>query len=353
VLLLPLAALGAVKTAMRLPALAVLGAALWYMTGPEGGLYRAAMLIPGLHQVRAPIQGWFIAALALAMLAAAGTDWAGARLPVPWLRLALAAVLFADLWYWNSLHNPLAYARMSFDEMYGAHEEMGREKVAATQPLLTRFDAPRNFAAMGPLDHPLDLKLESTYGYFALEPALYDEYDEARKRNPKLGDGLNLGRYVNMQTGAVDMNPSALPRAYFPKTVGDVRNEAESKSALETLDPGARSIALTPHAPFQQDAAATARVVYHDERSYRVKYAAAAPSLLKLSEDWHPGWRASMGATDLPVVRVDHALMGAVVPAGTGEVTFRFHSTYFAIGAAITLAAIVGLGAAAIYWNGE
>ena len=36
--------------------------------------------------------------------------------------------------------------------------------------------------------------------------------------------------------------------------------------------------------------------------------------------------------------------MGAVVPAGDGEVEFRFHSNYFAAGLTITLVAALGLG---------
>jgi uncharacterized membrane protein YfhO len=43
--------------------------------------------------------------------------------------------------------------------------------------------------------------------------------------------------------------------------------------------------------------------------------------------------------------------MGAVVPAGDGEVEFRFHSNYFGAGLAITLVAALGLGLLA--WRGR
>src|ERR1039457_750768 len=171
-LLVPLAALGAAKTRMRWPALTILIPTLWYLAGPAGGFYRLAGIIPGLHKVRAPIQGWFIAALALAMLAGAGADWIFGRWRVPALPFILIAFLFADVWYWNSFNNPLAYARGSFAELYGDREAYARQQVAETQAPLTRFDGPRAFPGLGPLDHPLDLRLETTYGYFALEPAL-------------------------------------------------------------------------------------------------------------------------------------------------------------------------------------
>jgi hypothetical protein len=349
-LLLPLAVLGAVKTRARWPGLWLIIPPAWYMLGPAGGFYRLATLAPGLGKFRAPIQGWFLVALGLALLAAAGGNWLFTHWRVPYLGMIVAAVFFADVWHSNSLNNTLAYARASFDDLYGAHEEMGRAKVAASQPPLTRFDGPRNLAALGPLDHPLDLKLEATYGYFALEPAVYDEYAEAMQRNPKLRDGLNVSRFLNTTTGHLDANPSVLPRAYFPKAVADVSSPLESRQALETLDPGTRSVALLPHSPIRQDPAATASVVSYDEQSYRIRYHAASPSLLKLSVAWYPGWRATLNGGELPVVRVDHALMGVVVPAGDGEVQFRFHSNYFASGLAITLVAALGL--ALLAWRG-
>ena len=350
-LLLPLAALGVVKTRARLPGLLLIVPPAWYMLGPAGGFYRLVALAPGLNKFRAPIQGWFLVAFGLALLAAAGGNWLFARWRIPYLGIAVAAIFFADVWYWNSIDNPLACARASFEELYGAHEEVGRAKVAASQPPLTRFEGPRYLAALGPQDHPLDLKLEATYGYFALEPAVYDEYTDALQRNSKLRDGLNVSRFLNMTTGNLDSNPSVLPRAYFPKAVVDVSSLAESRQALEELDPAAQSVVLLPHSPIRQDAAATASVISYDEQSYRIRYHAASPSLLKLSVTWYPGWRATLGDGELPVVRVDHALMGAVVPAGDGKVEFRFHSNYFAAGLAITLVAALGLGVLA--WRGS
>lgn len=38
---------------------------------------------------------------------------------------------------------------------------------------------------------------------------------------------------------------------------------------------------------------------------------------------------------------VDHALMGTVVPAGEGDVDLDYHSTYFAAGAAVSLATLL------------
>jgi uncharacterized membrane protein YfhO len=121
----------------------------------------------------------------------------------------------------------------------------------------------------------------------------------------------------------------------------DVGTRAEAFRAIETLDPQLQSIALAPHSPMRQDPAATAAVLSYSEDSYRIRYRAASPSLLRLSVPYYPGWRATMDGKRLPIVHVDLALMGVVVPAGDREIQFSFRSDSFRIGVAITLAGLI------------
>jgi hypothetical protein len=157
------------------------------------------------------------------------------------------------------------------------------------------------------------------------------------ERNVKLRDGLNVSRFLNVATGRIDENPSVLPRVYFAKAVADAWSLAESRQALETLDPAARSIVLGPHPPIQQDPEAAALVVSSGEQWYHIHYHAVSPSLLTVSTAWYPGWRADLEGRPLPVVRVDHALVGVIVPAGDGEIALNFHSNHFGSGLAISL----------------
>ena len=348
-LLLPLAAIGAAKTNARLAALAVIAPTMWYMLGPGAGLYRLVSLLPGFAKVRAPIHAWFVVALGLAILAAAGLDWIGRRWKWRYLAPALIAILFADLWYWNSLVNPLAYGRSSFDELYGDAEESVRLHVASSVPPLSRFDAPRALTALGPLDHPLDLHLETTYGYFALELTAYDEYVNAMQRNPRLRDGLNVSRILDPKQGRIEPNPATLPRAYFPKTLVHVATSDESRRALETLDPAVQSIVLGALPSIQQDPAGTASILSHDEGSMRIGCRVASPSILRLSVPWFPGWHANIAGQDCPIVRLDHALIGVIVPAGEHIVDVRFRSNYFGAGLAISVAGLLGASLLAVY----
>jgi len=337
-LVLPLALIGVVMSRARLPGLFLILPPLWYMLGPAGGLYYLVSLAPGLHGSRAPVEGWFLVAMGLALLAAAGSEWISARWRFRYLPVLVAGLLFVDVWYWNSLRNPLAYARVAFDEAYGSSEENGRIHVAMVQPPLTRFHAPGDRASMGPKLHPLDLKLEATYGSSLLGPGPYQDYLDAMERNPKLRDGLNVSRVLNVATGTIDQNPSVLDRAYFPRAVVDVHSLAESRQALETLDPPARCVVMSPHPSIQQDPDAAALMVLpFEEMQYHIHYHAVSPSLLKVSAAWYPGWHADLAGKPLPIVRVDHAFMGVIVPEGNNEIALSFHSNHFGTGLAISL----------------
>ena len=339
-LLLPLAALGLAKTKTRLHALFLIVPAAWFMLGSAAGLYRFAMLLPGMNKVREPIQGWFVVALGLAMLAAAGFAWVVRRWRVPYLGAILIAILFVDVWYWNVIENPLAYGHSTFDSAYGDGEDALLRHVARAVPPLTRFGGGRR-APVGLQNYGLDLHLETTAGYAALPIGDYMRYLAVMKQNPNLRDGLNVSAYLTADLAGVASNASVLPRVYFPKSIVDAGNKAEALRAIQTLDPRLQSVALLPHRAIWQDPAATATVISYNEESYRIRYHAVSPALLRLSVPYYPGWRATVDGQQLPIVHVDLALMGVVVPAGDRELRFSFRADSFGIGVAITLAGLV------------
>jgi uncharacterized membrane protein YfhO len=117
---------------------------------------------------------------------------------------------------------------------------------------------------------------------------------------------------------------------------------ADSHAALGPLDPAAGSVVVPPHAPILQDPTATATIVSHDEQSMRIRYRAVSPSLLRLSLPWFPGWRAAADGIERPIVRVDHALMGAIVPPGEHEIEIRFRSNWFRLSVCLSLTGVLG-----------
>ena len=344
ILLVPLAGLGLIVSRHRAMALLVAVPAAWLMLGPGAGLYRFAGWVPWLES-GPPIFGWFLVSFALAAAGAAGCDWIigrGGRVGA--VAILAAGFLFADVWYWNSAANPLAYSRKSYASLYRQPELVAMQVLAAPVLPLTRFDSPYPLRGAGPLLAPLDMKFEVTYGYVLPESVYYQDYRSAMAANARLRDGLNVSRFLNIQTLQLDVNEGVLSRAYFPHAVRDVADDRQSRAALATLDPAAVSTVLAPHPAIEQDPTADAVITKFDEQGYRIHYSAESPSLLKLSVPWYPGWQARIGRRSLPVLRVDHALMGVVVPAGEDDVEFAFRPYFFYAGAGISALACLLLG---------
>jgi len=326
VLLLPMALIGLRNRRAAWAAFVLIVPAVWYMAGAAGRLYRLGAAIPAMQSLGPPSIAWFLPAFGLAWLAACGSQRLFQR--VPKVGILCAVLFFSDLWYWNLYRNPLAFAHGTG----GTYSEDIARVLAAPQLALSRFDSRRPIVGAGPRLFPLDVKLETTTGYLVLQPAVYHDYSTAMAGNPRLGDGLNVGRYLDPATGQVETNDTMLPRAYFPRSVVGVSSEAESLNALAKLDPAEQSTVLAPNYFLRQDPKADQFVIAFDEGSYRVHYTSRTPGLLKLSVPWYPGWSAQVGGRKLPVLRVDHALVGVVVPPGEGVVEFSFRPTRFRMG---------------------
>lgn len=334
-LLLPLAALGLKDIRRALAPLAILLAAVWFMLGPAAGLFRIVALAPWFGKFRAPVHAWFVAALALCWLAALGAATLLRRFPRGWLGPALCAAIAMDLCASNSWANPLTYARESYDVLYAQGVELLRARVAPAVPAGMRFAAPDRLTVFGPMNSPLEVRLETTYGYNPLELATYAQYRRAAAQNARLLDALAAARELDASRGAVIERPTALSKAWFPARVRRVWNSEQSRSALLALNPASEAI-VTEEAVAPAKGAVVEGIVTH-EREWSLRYKATEGGLLVLSLPYYPGWRAEAGGRACPILRVNHALSGLVVPAGRGEVRLRFHSRRLAIGAWLSL----------------
>jgi len=73
-----------------------------------------------------------------------------------------------------------------------------------------------------------------------------------------------------------------------------------------------------------------------------------APGYLVLSDAYYPGWQASVDGQPAPVIPANLAFRAVLVPRGQHTVEFRYEPASFRVGATITLATTLALGAA--YW---
>ncbi|HEX7313219.1 MAG TPA: YfhO family protein [Pyrinomonadaceae bacterium] len=147
-------------------------------------------------------------------------------------------------------------------------------------------------------------------------------------------------------------NARALPRAWLAAEARAFDEEATLKvirtgllpngsaweplrTALVESDPGA--------APSPSTRAGSAEVVRLEPNRVEVRTKAGGPSVLVLSENHYPGWRAYLDGQSVGVLRVNYNQRGVHVPAGEHEVLFVYRPKSFIIGAVVSLLAALGL----------
>lgn len=333
ILLVPLAAAGLVsKRGVRIPA-AMAIVSIWFMFGPDAGLYRLGALIPFVRQLRAPVHAWFVAALALAWLSALGLERAASRFPAKWTGWGAFLLLALDLCLMNSWGNPLAYMRRSFEEAYERGIGLLENRIGPALPAGMRFAAPDGVYAFGPLNGPLVARVETTYGYNPLQLRRYAEYRQAAASNPRLLDALGAALWLDPGTGQILSRQTALPKAWFPAEVKSLPT-ASHAAALNTLDPARQAIADGDAAP-----AVDGQILSIDagRTEWRIRYRAARGGLMALSLPWYPGWQGTVEGRTLPLLRINHALTGVMVPEGDHDLLLRFQSRHLGLGVLLSL----------------
>ena len=98
-----------------------------------------------------------------------------------------------------------------------------------------------------------------------------------------------------------------------------------------------------------------ANVTRYDPGHISVQLDAAAPagSALVVSENYYPGWRATVDGRPATVGRADYVLIGVALPTGARSVDLTFHSASYERGKTITLIALTLsiLGMLAGFWS--
>ena len=352
VLLVPLVIAGwlAQSWRERLPSIALLGPFGWYALGPPAGLYLVVAALPGFHSVRAPVNGWFIASLGLALLAGAGFAQLARLRFGRRVRPVLLLCIVGDLVFWNSVANGVAFARDSPDVLYIAPRDAAQAKLAAIATTGLRVHGPP-LTRLGYLNSSLQMRVEATYGYDPLELRRYATYIAAAETNPRLVDGLAATAIVRVTPNgtleSVTDNPGALPFAYAARRIV-VDSEI---GALEGLDPAQATLVDSAATVGEVDSEASVAVVDRGLDRDVLHYRAAGPILIRVAIPWFPGWHASADGVDLPVLPADTALLGVLAPPGERDVVLSYDPLAFRVGASITLLTLAGL-CLALVWAG-
>jgi len=166
---------------------------------------------------------------------------------------------------------------------------------------------------------------------------------ELAARTRALG-GL-VRRYAD-PTAFVYENTRALGAAYFADQVVRVRDDAQGYALLRGA-PG-RAIAAVTDAELGRAkgvalpdvSSGEARMVEDDDGRVAIATQSESGGLLIVPRLAFPGWQAELDGAAVPLLRVDGALVGVVVPAGTHQVLLRDRSSSARRGVLISLAAV-------------
>jgi len=161
-------------------------------------------------------------------------------------------------------------------------------------------------------------------------------YSIAREPPP---DGCDL--VFSGASGMKVYRRDAFPRAWAVHELVRVPNAGEGVRELESFRRKAHMVAPPP--PVQTCAAPdTVQLIEHAPDRLAIRAEMACDGLVVLSDTFHPGWRARVDHRPAGIYEVNGAMRGVAVPQGTHTITMRYRPVSVYLGAALSLAGILG-----------
>jgi hypothetical protein len=151
-------------------------------------------------------------------------------------------------------------------------------------------------------------------------------------------------------------NPAALPRVSVPRRVEVVADQGQMLARLAAKDFDPRQVAYVAEpVDLPGDCRGSAEIAEEVPTRLSVSVDMQTPGLLLLSDLWYEGWQATFDGRPVPILRVNHALRGVVVPAGRGTVMFRYWPPGLTGGLEMAAAGMGGLmlWAGVLAWAGR
>ncbi len=163
---------------------------------------------------------------------------------------------------------------------------------------------------------------------------------------------------------AVFENKTVLPRAFLTGAAG-IRVIPDVNGQLDALKDAAfdprqsvvlyeqpaefSGASLTPGAEFSGNV----ETAGSDVNGYDFRVHASTPAILTVSQNFYPGWKATMDGASLSVFPSNHALTGIAVPAGNHRIRFVFDPPSFKVGLAASMISVFVLAGLAVSGRGR
>jgi len=141
-------------------------------------------------------------------------------------------------------------------------------------------------------------------------------------------------------------NPGVMERVFVPQKVEWVADPKSRLQKIGALSFNPREVAYVETTPsLPATCVGKASVVEQIPTRITVNAQMETPGLVVLADRWDKGWRADLDGKVVPILIVNHAILGVVVPAGAHRLVFRYQPTSFAWGlrmAGLALMVILG-----------
>ncbi len=143
-------------------------------------------------------------------------------------------------------------------------------------------------------------------------------------------------------------NTEAFPRAFLVSAVTTFPDrpallDAMSTASTEELRSSVFLEGPAPPISAARGAAGNATLVSDTPDRVVARVQTEAPSLLVLTDNYAPGWKASIGGRSLEILPAYNCFRAVVVPAGNSEVIFSYEPTFTYVGTAVAAAAVLVL----------
>jgi hypothetical protein len=189
----------------------------------------------------------------------------------------------------------------------------------------------------------------------ALDPHALAALDLLSVRDVLVAPGAPVPRLPGLQlaysgTDAdVYRNLDALPRAFLVSSQRVIRTERDQLRAVERPGFPRRGVVVTDRplagiplaGSTASGATRSAQILSYAPEKVRILVHAKRESVLVLTDDYFPGWIASVNGHRAGIARVDYLMRGVRVGAGTSTVTFSYQPSSWRVGWIISLAAFV------------
>jgi hypothetical protein len=129
------------------------------------------------------------------------------------------------------------------------------------------------------------------------------------------------------------VNTNALPRTFVPRSVETVASDYEQLEKLASPQFNPADVAYV-ESPVELPALCrgTAEITNEIPTRIMVSVHMETPGLVVLADRWDKGWRAYWNGKPMPILQVNYAIRGVVVPAGTGTLEFVYKPASLILG---------------------